>query len=139
MNVVKTYHLQLIAILMVLGLVVWFVSRRRRRRQAGGGTDYAAESSMNVHIRRSRALEAMQAEYDRKAREYEEIKAARQKLEAEERAKRVGIAGDPDSGGSSSKPKPSRPPPSDDGWTPLMGSGPVGGFKSARACTKRGG
>ncbi len=42
----------------------------------------AAESSMNVHIRRSRALEAMQAEYDRKAREYEEIKAARQKLEA---------------------------------------------------------
>lgn len=37
---------------------------------------------MNVHIRRSRALEAMQAEYDRKAREYEEIKAARQKLEA---------------------------------------------------------
>ena len=37
---------------------------------------------MNLAVRRARALEAMQAEYDAKARQWEELQAKKRELEA---------------------------------------------------------
>ncbi|GLC41605.1 hypothetical protein PLESTM_001219500 [Pleodorina starrii] len=71
---VKTHSSLLLLLFVVTLLTAYFGLRRRlRHKQHPRDTDYAAEQNMNLSIRRARALEAMQAEYDRKAREFREL------------------------------------------------------------------
>ncbi|GIL82808.1 hypothetical protein Vretimale_8182 [Volvox reticuliferus] len=69
---VKAYNLIVILsvgiLLMVCARLLYH--RRRRMRQAQEIIDYDAELQMNLIIRRARAVEAMQREYDFKAREF---------------------------------------------------------------------
>ncbi|GIL55040.1 hypothetical protein Vafri_10690 [Volvox africanus] len=68
---VKTLNL---AVILSVGILIVCVRllchRQRRMRQAQEVIDYDAELQMNLTIRRARAVEAMQREYDNKACEF---------------------------------------------------------------------
>ncbi|KAG2490883.1 hypothetical protein HYH03_010800 [Edaphochlamys debaryana] len=141
LSLLRTYYFLWPALLFLLLVAALLIHRRRRKAKpaAGpGGSQMASEQEMNASIRRARALETMQAEYDRKAKAFAQLQEQRKQLEAEERA-RLAAAKDLISRGAPDGGLPNPGKSDDFGWSPMMGSGPVGGFKSSRACTKRGG
>lgn len=120
-----------------LALVLWrWSARRRGERRGSGDTPHEREQRMNLEIRRSRHVEHLQQEYARKAEEFkalQEAKAAELRL-----ASKAAVAPGPSAPPAAPRPPPTPKPNAGDGWSPLMGSGPVGGFKTQRA-TRRGG
>lgn len=115
--------------------VALYLRLRRGSKQDLDRAEHAREQQMNLEIRRSQHVERLQMEYERRALEAKQLQEAKEKQAAEERA-RMAVAA-----AMKPTPPPLLPPAGDTGrgeFNPLMGSGPVGGFRSQR-CVKRGG